>query len=229
MSTDLTERWAEIWSKTISRVEQSTGVACEDWRTSGRRTKALPEGESLDFWQSEGLQQVEKYLEWYANAGWQIATMPDGKPGIEWEAEVWFGDSKVRLIVDAIYTTTPAAHPDSLVVVDYKTGSRPPAGPVQLALYASAIEQVYGIRPRWGAYYMSRKGSLDDLIDLTPWGINYFEYTFGAMQAYMDTGFFPPNVGDHCSYCSFKDYCVAANGYKSSEYPLQIMKRGTST
>lgn len=232
MSTDLTERWAEVWSKTIARVEESTGVPCDEWRTGGRRSKALPEGESLAFWQSEGLQQVEKYLEWYKNSGWSIHTMPDGKPGIEWEAEVWFGPSKVRLVVDAIYRTGVPwmdAIPDELIVVDYKTGSRPPAGPVQLALYASAIEKVYGVRPRWGAYYMSRKGVIDDLIDLTPWGIDYFEYEFGAMQAFMDTGFYPPNVGEHCSYCSFRDYCVAANGSKSSNYPLQITTKENNT
>lgn len=221
-SLTLTERWADVWSRTISRVEAASGVPCEEWRTGGRRTKALPEGESLDFWQSEGLQQVEKYIDWYHNSGWRIATMPDGKPGIEWEAEVWFAESKVRLIVDAVYEVA-----GDLVVVDYKTGSRSPStGPIQMGLYASAIEKFYGVRPRWGAIYMSRKGALDDLMDLSPWGIDFFEYQFGAMQAYIDTGFFPPNVGDHCGYCSFTEYCAAVGGSKSSEFPLQIHTKG---
>lgn len=225
--SDLTERWAEIWSNTIADAERRTGVNIEDWRVAGRRTKALPDGETADFWQAEGLRQVEEYLKWFDKSGWSIATMPDGKPGIEWEAEVVFGESHVRLIVDAIYALNHApwtdVTPDQLVVTDYKTGSRSPhTGPIQLGLYASAIEKVYGMRPKWGAIYMCRDGRLNDLIDLTPWSIDFFEYQFGAMQAYMDTGYFPPTVSDHCGYCSYADYCAAVGGSKSAGYPLQI-------
>lgn len=228
MSTDLTERWAQVWAEKVNAVERSTGVPADDWRIGGRRTKANPEGENLGWWQHEGLRQVESYIDWYRKSNWQIATMPDGKPGIEWEAEVVFGSSRVRLIVDAIYIANNApwmdATPEQMVIVDYKTGSRTPAGAIQLGLYASAVEQAYGIRPKWGAYFMSRKGTLDDLIDLSPWSVDFFAYEFDAMQAFMDTGYFPPSVGDHCGYCSFRDYCVAVGGSRSSEYPLQIRK-----
>ena len=47
-----------------------------------------------------------------------------------------------------------------------------PTGKKQLALYASSIEKAYGVRPKWGAFYMSRKGELSDLVDLEPWGID---------------------------------------------------------
>lgn len=227
MTTTLTERWAEIWNSTIAKAERNTGVNIEDWRVGGRRSKALPEGETVDFWQAEGLRQVEAYLEWYRKSGWKIATMPDGKPGIEWEAEVTFGPSHVRLIVDAVYTVNTAPWmdptPDEMVVVDYKTGTRNPStGPIQLGLYASAIEKVYGIRPKWGAIYMSRTGTLGSLIDLTPWSIAFYDYEFSAMQAFMDTGYYPPSVGDHCGYCSFSEYCAAVGGSKSAEFPLQV-------
>jgi hypothetical protein len=219
MTSDLTERWAKVWTDHLSSVEAATGTPVDDWRVGGRRTKAQPDGETVDFWQAEGLRQVEEYLQWYERTGWRIATMPDGKPAIEWEAEVQFGDARIRLIVDSIYEISPDPSPEQMVIVDYKTGQRA-QNPIQLGLYASAIEKVYGIRPKWGGYYMSRKGELDDLIDLTPWSIDYYEYQFGAMNAYIDTGWFPPSPGDHCSYCSFSQYCVATNGSKSSDYPL---------
>lgn len=230
-SPDLTEKWADVWAAQVAQVEQRSGVPSEDWRVGGRKTKANPAGEDLGFWQEEGLRQVEEYLKWYERSGWRIATMPDGKPGIEWEAEVVFGGAHIRLVVDAVYQLNLPpwvdATPDNLVVVDYKTGSRNPAsGPIQLGLYASAIEKVYGIRPKWGAIYMSRKAELADLIDLTPWSIDFYDYQFSAMNAHIDTGYLPPNVGDHCSFCSFRDYCAAVGGSKASEYPLTIHKKG---
>jgi hypothetical protein len=219
-----TELWADVWRDALIEAEQKHELPLDQWRTAGRRTKANPDGETLDWWQGDGLQQIEKYKEWLETCGWEIATMPDGKPGIEWEAQVTFGGSPIRLIVDGIYSNG-----QDWIVVDYKTGSRTPTGVMQLGLYASAIEQAYDIRPKWGAYYMTRKAALDDLTDLTPWGIDFFDQQFAAMNAYMGTGFFPANVGDHCSYCSYRDYCIAVNGSKSAKYPMNNpLKEGKS-
>lgn len=228
--SDLEARWSQVWAEQVASVEQRSGVLSSEWRSAGRKSKANPEGEDFGFWQGEGLRQVETYLDWYERSGWKIATMPDGKPGIEWEAEVDFAGSHVRLIVDAVYTVNlppwVEPTPDTTVVVDYKTGSRNPAsGPVQLGLYASAMEKVYGFRPKWGAIYMSRKGEIADLIDLSPWSIEFYEYQFSAMDAQLATGYLPPAVGDHCGFCSFRDYCVAVGGSKASEYPLTIHKK----
>lgn len=160
---------------------------------------------------------MENYIEWFSNTGWSIAVLPDGKPGIEWQGEVNFGGTPVRLVIDCVYTNG-----SDLIVCDYKTGQRAPYGQEQLALYASAIERAYGERPKWGAFYMSRKGELSDLIDLSPWGMDYFDFMFSSMNEMIAMGTFPPTVGDHCSYCSFSAYCPASDGSKSHEYPLRI-------
>lgn len=212
---NLAREWAEIFDAQIDELEHRTGVPVTEWRTGGRKTKTTPDGEDLAFWKEEGLRQVEAYGTWLSKSGWQIATMPDGQPGIEWKAETHFGGSPVRVIVDCIYKVG-----DDFVVVDYKTGSRTPFGMIQMGLYASAIERVYGTRPKWGAFFMTRKGELSDLTDLSPWSMDYFDYGFAAMNAAIETGYFPPNVTDACSYCSFADYCVAVNGSKSAKYPL---------
>lgn len=229
--SDLAERWALTWAKEVTDKEAWSGVPVDEWRVGGRKSKALPDGEDLAYWQAEGLRQVEEYISWYKRSGWQIATMPDGKPGIEWEAEVPFGGTNVRLVIDAVYYLNlppwTGSTPETSVVVDYKTGSRNPAtGPVQLGLYASALERVYGWRPKWGAIYMSRKAELADLIDLTPYSMEFYDHQFAAMNAHLDTGYLPATVGDHCGFCSFSDYCYALNGSKSSEYPMQIHTRG---
>jgi hypothetical protein len=213
---DLTEHWATVWSRVVAQGEERHGTPVDTWRTGGRKTKANPEGETLAWWQAEGLRQVEDYVAWMKGHDWKIATMPDGKPGIEWEAEVSFGGTPIKLIVDGIYEDS---HGD-WIIVDYKTGSRTPSGVMQLGLYASAIERALGRRPKWGSYYMTRKASLDDLVDLTNWSMDFYDMQFGAMNAYMATGFFPAAVGDHCGYCSYKDYCVAVNGPKALQYPM---------
>lgn len=219
MLENLTEQWAQVWADTVAQVESRTQVPASEWRVAGRRTKALPDGETLDHWQGEGLRQVEAYINWLSDTGWSIATLPDGKPGIEWDAEVTFGGTPVRLVIDCVYTNG-----SDLIVCDYKTGQRVPYGQEQLALYASALERAYGVRPKWGAFYMTRKAELSDLIDLTPWGTDYFDFMFTAMNEQMASGLYPPTVGDHCSYCSFSAYCPATNGPKSSEFPLVITK-----
>jgi hypothetical protein len=212
----LPERWAAIWMQTIQEHERRSGVPSEQWRVGGRRSKAQPDGEDLEFWQSAGLEQVEKYLSWLENTGWQIATLPDGRPGIEWDAIVHFGGRPVKAVIDAVYESG-----NDLILVDYKTGTRKQT-PQQLGLYASILERSMGVRPKWGGYYMTRHGELSDLMDLSPWSMDYFDYSFGAMNAQLDLGWFTPNPSDHCSWCSFAEYCVAVDGPKSSEYPLRI-------
>jgi len=213
-SFDLTQKWLEVFNDAVKETEDKTGIPSTEWKTAGRKTTLRPDGEDLSFWQSDGLKQVEAYQKWYESSGWKIATMPDGRPGIEWSADVHFGGTPVRFIVDAIYQVG-----EDLVIVDYKTGSRTPFGMIQAGLYAAGIEKAYGIRPKWGAFFMTRSGSLDDLIDLSHLTIEYFDYVFGAMNHSVLQGWFPPSVGDSCRMCSFQSQCPAMG---SKSFPLKI-------
>lgn len=218
MTLNLTEKWLEVFNDAVKETEERSNIPSSEWKTAGRKTAARPDGEDLSFWQSDGLKQVEAYQKWYDSSGWKIATMPDGRPGIEWAADVSFGGTPVRMIVDAIYQVG-----EDLVIVDYKTGSRTPFGAVQAGLYASGIERSYGIRPKWGSFFMTRKGELDELLDLSPLSMEYFDYVFGAMNHSTMNGWFPPSVGDSCRMCSFTAQCPAFGG---TDFPLQIPNKG---
>lgn len=213
-NSDLTAKWLEVFNDSVRETEEKSGIPSSEWKTAGRKTALRPDGEDLSFWQEDGLKQVESYLKWYESSGWQIATMPDGRPGIEWAADVTFGGTPVRFIVDSIYKVG-----EDLVIVDYKTGSRTPFGAIQAGLYASGIERIFGIRPKWGAFFMTRQGKLDDLLDLSHLTMEYFDYVFGAMNDSMRRGWFPPAVGDSCKVCSFVDKCPAMG---SKDFPLQL-------
>lgn len=215
---NLTEKWLEVFNDAVRETEERSGIPSLEWKTAGRKTAARPDGEDLPFWQNDGLKQVESYFKWYESSGWKIATMPDGRPGIEWAADVTFGGTPVRMVVDAIYQVG-----EDLVIVDYKTGSRTPFGAVQAGLYASGIERMYGIRPKWGAFFMTRKGELDELLDLSPLSMEYFDYVFGAMNHSTMNGWFPPSVGESCRMCSFTAQCPA---FGSKDFPLQIPTKG---
>lgn len=210
----LTEKWLEVFNDAVKETEEKSGIPSTEWKTAGRKTAARPDGEDLSFWQSDGLKQVEAYQKWYESSGWQIATMPDGRPGIEWAADVHFGGTPIRFIVDAIYQVG-----EDLVIVDYKTGSRTPFGAIQAGLYASGIERAYGIRPKWGAFFMTRKGELDELINLDHLTMDFYDYSFGAMNHSIQNGWFPPSVGDSCRMCSFTEQCPAMG---KSDFPLLI-------
>lgn len=210
----LTEKWLEVFNDAVKETEDKSGIPSTEWKTAGRKTAARPDGEDLSFWQSDGLKQVEAYQKWYESSGWQIATMPDGRPGIEWAADVHFGGTPIRFIVDAIYQVG-----EDLVIVDYKTGSRTPFGAIQAGLYASGIERAFGIRPKWGAFFMTRKGELDELINLDHLTMDFYDYSFGAMNHSIQNGWFPPSVGDSCRMCSFTEQCPAMG---KSDFPLLI-------
>jgi hypothetical protein len=214
----LTEKWLEIFNAEVRDVEEKSGLPTTEWKVAGRKTAARPDGEDLAFWQSDGLKQVEAYQKWVLQSGWQIATMPDGRPGIEWSADVHFGGTPVRFIIDAVYQVG-----EDLVIVDYKTGSRTPFGVIQNGLYASGIEKIFGIRPKWGAFFMTRQGELGDLIDLTHLSIEYYEHAFASMNHSVLQGWFPTFVGENCKMCSFMDKCPA---WGSKDFPLQIPTTG---
>jgi hypothetical protein len=216
---ELAQLWVDTFQSQVKELEERSNVPTFNWKTAGRKTKANPNGEDLAYWQEEGLRQVTEYSQWLNGSGWEIATMPDGKPGIEWEGIVEFGGKPVKFIIDLILK-----HGESLIVTDFKTGKRTPFGCEQLALYASGVEKLFDVRPRFGAFFMTRSGELGDLIELEHWGIDYFEYQFTAVNTFIDSGFFPPNVGEHCGWCSQAVHCSAVKGSKS--HGFQIGKKG---
>jgi hypothetical protein len=212
--------WVETFGLELQRTVDKTGVAAKDFRVGGRASRANPNREDVGFWIREGFEQTERYIEWLAKNDWVIATLPDGRPGIEWDGEIELGGQVVRFIIDAVYITGAG----ELVVVDYKSGTYTPDGVEQLGLYATGLEVIFGKewRPKWGAFYMTRKADLAGLTSLDTFGIDYFGYQFQAMQAMLDTGFFPPTVDRHCGYCSFAEFCPGVNGARASEIVLPI-------
>lgn len=214
----LSEMWSAEFRAELARAEQDSGYTIDEFKVGGRKTKALPTGEDVDFWMDEGLQQIEKYVSWYKESGWSIAKMPDNRPGIEWSVEVAFGGKPIKMFIDAIFQDKN----DHLWIVDFKTGKTTPHSALQLALYRAGIKRTTGLEIDLGAFYMTRKGELSDAIDLSHWTEEFFDGWFATVDAQIALGWFAPNVDMHCGWCGVRDYCWAVQGSESSEYPLKL-------
>jgi hypothetical protein len=214
------EMFAQSFRDELRKEEIKTGYAVEDFKVGGRKTKARPFGEDVEFWLEEGVRQIQGFIDWYEDSGWSIATLDD-RPAIEWEAEVSFGGRPVRMVVDAVLVDKAG----DLVIVDHKTGNKTPSSSLQLALYGAGIRRSLGIDIKYGSYFMTRKSELSGLEDLHLYDEDWFDSWFASINKQIDMNIFVPSIDTHCGWCSVSEYCAAVGGSKSSDYPL-MMKKG---
>lgn len=211
--------WVATFDEEIERLIAETGVSPEKWKTAGRKTKAAPVGEDISWWRGEGLSQIVAYQAWIDSSNLTIATMPDGKPGVEWGITGRLtqddGAVPIKMFSDLI---VEAGAPDRLMIIDHKTGSKDPGTAHQLALYASMIEATQGVRPLIGAYYMTRKASLTSPTSLNEWGINYWDQITRQVKHAVQSSIFIPNTGWQCNLCSMAKHCQAVGGMEAKGY-----------
>ena len=208
--SDLADLWRQEWDKEYQSTLNETRMPEDQWRTAGRATKEKPNGEDLDWWQTDGLRQLEGYVKWLdQNPTWRVLAFPNGDLAAEWGATVTLGNVPVKFFIDAIYVDTSTGE---LIIVDYKTGSRKPESSMQLGLYATLVEKVHGIRPQLGGYFMTRKGELAAPDILDRWTEAFFKRFFADVQFGINENLYLPSVSSMCSGCSVNRYCAAYGG-----------------
>jgi len=106
----------------------------------------------------------------------------------------------------AVHTATEMYDKEELIVVDIKTGARTPSSDLQLAFYAAGMEEMFGIRPRYGAYWMGRTGQTDELIDLDYISKEDIIEIVTKFDTARRAELFMPNL-NHCVMCNVKDEC----------------------
>lgn len=179
------------------------------WRAAGRKTAAWPNGEDRAWWLANGITQVSAYCDWRRQHAGRLDlwATESGVNAVELPVDPVFpGDIPLKGYIDRVFTSG-----DDLIVVDLKTGSREPASALQLGFYAVALEKQYGVRPKWGAYFMTRKGELGQLIDLTHYTESMLAYQLRQFVKAVTSGIFVPHVSMLCSGCGVKDACYAVN------------------
>ncbi|GLY55353.1 hypothetical protein Lesp01_90080 [Lentzea sp. NBRC 102530] len=206
--TQLTFEWPDFLAVAVEEEEESSGVERDRFTTFGRRTKERPNKEDFAVWRDDiGPDLVEKYVAWAGNHDLTIAQdLPqdaNGKTyGVEYELSFRIGQTPELGYADRIFYDVDG----NLGVVDIKTGRKRKT--TQLPLYLIALQQK-GIPAVWCAYYQARDGKMTE-----PWfpdwdehRMSYLHEQAAAMQA---LGFYLPNPGDECGWCSVRDHCQFA-------------------
>ncbi|MEU1880353.1 PD-(D/E)XK nuclease family protein [Streptosporangium sp. NPDC020072] len=208
----------------VADTQNSTGVPVEQWRVSGRESKAWPNKEDLSWWEHHLPLFGKAYAAWRTShphlTPW---VTPDGEPARELALRVQLPgcESCPPLVGYVDVVMTDATRGGALVVLDLKFGSMMPEDLVQLATYAAMVETRYGpeYRPALGAIYSGRKGRLTPIFkdgaELMPLGHLPTSVISGRVADYwalISTGRYPARPGRHCSWCDVRSACVWAKG-----------------
>lgn len=186
-----------------------TGVPVEEWRVSGKAR------EDKSWWLINGPIFVENWRRYLRDSPYFIALTPEGEPAIELELDGTLGNAPYKGYLDRVLEDPVG----NLYVYDLKSGSRSPKA-AQLLTYRVILNQIYDGRftPRWGAYFMVRKGSTTGNHDLASLDNGTTEYQYGVTWQAIQSGIFIPNpVSGWCESCDVKRYCYAVNGDLAEE------------
>ena len=161
---------------------------------------------------------VEAWIEWKAtNGDLTLATMPNGSPGIEVEINQQAGGEPHKGFIDRVYVR---ASDGEYVIVDLKTGKEP-AGNIQLGSYSVGLLREHGIEANLGAYWMTDKGELTAIVDLTVYSASYIDSLYEMAWRGIRAGVFLPNVTNLCRGCGVREYCRAVGGRSAITIPVR--------
>lgn len=218
MTFDVETIFREEFSKALDHDIEKSGFALEDWFRAGTQLPST----SVQWWHERGPGQVQNYIDWFESSGAAVWITPDGQPAIELDLTVMFGQVPVRMVIDQVLVLGGA-----LVVPDLKSSAKVPSSTRQLGIYASGIEMAYGIRPRYGTYFMTRgiekKGETTYFqrpisLDAYEYSIEYFTREFAMVEEGIQRGLYPANPGDGCFRCGVAWACSAVGGSEARTY-----------
>ena len=196
----------EDFQKRLVEEEPTAG-----WKSSGRKTKALPDGEDAQFWMLKGPELVEGYAKWRdKNLHLQPWTAPNGQPGIELAFNIPVPGTEVMLrgYVDRVFQDT---NNGTLMIVDLKSGARSQTSDLQLHFYRIGLRHALGVDIAYGSYYNARKGELDEISELNQFPEERVFRWVRNMISTIDKNLLIPSVGMSCSWCGVKDFCPQWN------------------
>lgn len=203
----------------LSVLAESTGesesTVAESLRVSGRASATWPEKENRAWWEHHLPSFLHDWARWREESGFRIA-YANGLPAIESDVSGVIGGVSVKAYLDRAML-----HPaGGACVVDIKSNANEPSDPEQLGLYSVLLAARGLPRPRWGAYWMARKGDLGKVHDLTRYTPEYFEWKLSSLKRQRDNGELIPNTkSQFCGSCSVRPYCWAVGGKLSNQVP----------
>jgi len=205
--------FAEEFSMALDMDVAKSGWPMERWYWSGRQR---PET-AKDWWDANGPALVKRFIDWYEDHDdVSVWITPDLRPAIELELEVNFGKIPVKMAIDAVFQMGSA-----LVVVDFKTSAKAPESFRQLGIYASGIEIMWNIRPKYGAYFLPKEEPpFQRPVDLSApqYSIRYLSREFQLAEGVIEGESFLANPGRSCGRCGVAHACLAYGGDQARKF-----------
>lgn len=210
---------AELDAAIEAEIAES-GFRPEEWFPAGPRNS-----HDRAWWLANGPRLVRNFTDWYeADDDVSVWVAPDGRPAIELELIVRFGDVPVRMFIDLVLVIGTA-----LVVVDLKSGGKTPESLSQLAIYACGLELEFGpeYRPRYGSYFMLRGVGREEpkTYFLQPAELGGYEHSvawwtrqFEAFDQAVNQGTFLAHPQESCKRCGVAYACPAVGGKEAFRF-----------
>jgi RecB family exonuclease len=176
--------------------------------------------EPIDVWRSQGLNFVQSYIDWRERSPWEIWTTPDNQPAIELDVSGKLPGCpvEIRAYLDRVFWDPVFK---KRIIVDLKSGKRPPKSPAQFRTYAALLQAKYGIKVDLGVPFLNRKGTVGkvyDLSDVTPEEVGaVYGEAWEQVQGYARSGSWLATTGD-CFICDVQAACAAVNGPHAPTY-----------
>lgn len=197
-----------LFLEAVEEEERKTGIPRTDWIRGGRVSKEYPDKESEAWWLFHLPLMAQSYQAWRDSTKWVLWEPSTSVLAIELEMTTRLGGVTLKAHADRGFVLPSG----ELAVVDLKTGSRKPESTLQLGVYATAIQMNYGVRPKWGYYYMARQGKHIGPYDLDKYTPSRLEELYRQFRLGVENGVFIPNVGNHCKTCGVARFCFFGGG-----------------
>ena len=198
---DVLAVYYEAWDTGLMHM-QETEPDLSKWMTGTPKTKGNVDAGNR---RKRGAEQVAAYIGYRQNDPFEIWETPDGRLAVELEFRVVLGGVEVLGYIDQVLEA-----PDgSLRVRDIKTGTKLPESAVQLGVYAEAVEQMCGVRPGFGDFFMCKNNAPTSAYDLSKYTTERLGRWFARLDRAINARVFIPNPGDACRVCGVSRYCDA--------------------
>ena len=180
------------------------------WLTGGRVKGA----DDIIRRRERGAEQLRAYFQYARAAPETVLAISDDEKAVEVEFRLDLDGVEIVGLIDQVIEWPGAI----IGPRDLKTGSKRPDWAFQLGVYRIAIQELFGVLPDWGDYYMAKDSRADPPINLTGFTRERLTRLFHDMDSAVHHGLFLPNPGDACRTCGVSDFCTAI-GKHADEYP----------